>query len=63
MIHHALKKALKDFDFSEITRLRVLMENPFEDRPDVFKKYVIDENFYPQETPPEFLGRQTSCSA
>ena len=63
LIQHALEKALKDFDFSEIKRLRVLMENPFEDRPDVFKIYNIDEEFYSQETPQEFLGRQTSCSA
>ncbi|MZH05119.1 MAG: YdiU family protein [Nitrospinae bacterium] len=63
LIQHALDRAIKDFDFSEITRLRVLMENPFEDRPDVFKKYDIDEELYSQETPQEFLGRQTSCSA
>ena len=63
LIQHALDRAIKDFDFSEITRLRVLMENPFEDRPDVFKKYDINEELYSQETPQEFLGRQTSCSA
>ena len=30
---------------------------------EVFKKYNIDEEFYSQETPQEFLGHQTSCSA
>ena len=37
LIQQAPEKALKSFDFSEIKRLRVLMGNPFKDRPDVFK--------------------------
>jgi hypothetical protein len=38
-------------------------ENPFEDRPELFKKYNIEANYYSQDTPQEFLGHQTSCSA
>jgi len=63
LVQHALEKALKDSDFSEVKRLRVLMENPFEDRPELFQKYNIDSDLYSQATPQEFLGRQTSCSA
>lgn len=63
LVQRALEMALKESDFSEITRLRILMENPFEDRPELFEKYGIDSEFYSQETPREFLGRQTSCSA
>ncbi len=63
LVQRALEKALKEADFSEVTRLRVLLENPFEDRPELFEKYNIDADFYSQDTPQEFLGRQTSCSA
>jgi serine/tyrosine/threonine adenylyltransferase len=63
LVQRALEKALKEADFSEVTRLRILLENPFEDRPELFKKYNIDADFYSQDTPQEFLGRQTSCSA
>ena len=38
LVQRALDKALKESDFSEIKRLRVLMENPFEYRPKIFNK-------------------------
>jgi serine/tyrosine/threonine adenylyltransferase len=63
LVQQALEKALKEADFSEVTRLRVLLENPFEDRPVLFKKYNIEADIYSQDTPQEFLGHQTSCSA
>ena len=63
LVQRALDKALKESDFSEIRRLRVLLENPFEDRPEIFNKYNIDPEFYSQDTPNEFLGNQLSCSA
>ena len=63
LVQRALEMALKESDFSEVTRLRILLENPFKDRPEIFKKYNIDADFYSQDTPQEFLGRQTSCSA
>ena len=63
LVQRALEMALKESDFSELTRLRILLENPFKDRPEIFKKYNIDADFYSQDTPQEFLGRQTSCSA
>ncbi len=63
LLQTALDKALKESNFSEITRLRVLMENPFKDRPEVFEKYNIDPEYYAQETPETYLCRQTSCSA
>jgi len=63
LIQRALDKALKESDFSEIRRLRVLLENPFKDRPEIFNKDNIDPAFYSQDTPNEFLGNQLSCSA
>ena len=63
LVKRALDKALKESDFSEIKRLRILLENPFEDRPEIFNKYNIDPEFYSQDTPNEFLGNQLSCSA
>lgn len=63
LVQRALEMALKESDFSEVIRLRILLENPFKDRPEIFKKYNIDADFYSQDTPQEFLGRQTSCSA
>ncbi len=63
LVQRALERALKEADFSEVTRLRILLENPFEDRPELFKKYNIDADYYSQDTPQEFIGRQTSCSA
>jgi uncharacterized protein YdiU (UPF0061 family) len=53
---------LLEEDFSELTRLRVLLKKPFEDRPELLKKYNIKADFYSQDTPQEFLGRQSSCS-
>ncbi|MED5352853.1 MAG: YdiU family protein [Nitrospinota bacterium] len=63
LVKRALDKALKESDYSEIKRLRILLENPFEDRPKIFKKYNINPEFYSQDTPNEFLGNQLSCSA
>ena len=63
LVQRALEKALKESDFSEVKRLRILMESPFEDRPELFQKYDIDADLYSQDTPQGFLSRQTSCSA
>ena len=57
----ALDKALKESDFSEIKRLRILLENPFQDKPDFFEKHEIEH--YALETPETFICQQTSCSA
>jgi serine/tyrosine/threonine adenylyltransferase len=63
LIQFALDKALKESDFSEIKRLRLIMENPFKDQPEIFEKYGIDAEHYAQDTPDNFLCQQTSCSA
>ena len=63
LVETALDKALKESDFSEIERLRVLLENPFQDQPEVFNKYGINAEHYAQDTPDAFLCQQTSCSA
>jgi serine/tyrosine/threonine adenylyltransferase len=63
LIQSALDKALKESDFSEIKRLRIIMENPFKDQPDNFEEYGIDSEYYAQDTPDAFLCQQTSCSA
>lgn len=63
LLQTAMDKALKESDFSEIARLRILLEDPFQDRPEVFEKYGIDSEHYAQDTPETFLCQQTSCSA
>ena len=63
LLQRAIDKAVKEADFSEIERLRVLLENPFRDRPELFKKYNIDPDFYASDTPDSLLGMQLSCSA
>jgi len=61
LIQAAQDKALKQADFSEIARLRILLENPFQDQPKFFEPHEIE--YYAQDTPETFLGQQTSCSA
>ena len=63
LIQSALDKALKESDFYEIKRLRIILENPFEEQPEFFEKYGIDSEYYAQDTPDTFLCQQTSCSA
>lgn len=63
LLQRAIDKAVKEADFSEIERLRVLLQDPFRDRPDIFKKYNIDPEFYASDTPDSMLGMQLSCSA
>ncbi|GJL79743.1 MAG: UPF0061 protein [Nitrospinaceae bacterium] len=63
LLQRAIDKALKESDFSEIQRLRVLLEDPFNDRPEIFKQYGIDPEFYASDTPDSQLGMQLSCSA
>ena len=63
LLQRAIDKALKESDFSEIQRLRVLLEDPFKDRPEIFKQYDIDPEFYAADTPDSQLGIQLSCSA
>jgi serine/tyrosine/threonine adenylyltransferase len=63
LVQSALDKALKESDFSEIKRLRIILENPFQEQPEVFEKYGIDSEYYAQDTPESFLCQQTSCSA
>ena len=63
LLQRAIDKAVKEADFSEIERLRVLLQDPFRDRPDIFKKYNIDPDFYASDTPDSLLGMKLSCSA
>jgi protein adenylyltransferase len=63
LLQRAIDKALKESDFSEIQRLRILLEDPFNDRPEIFEQYDIDPEFYSADTPDTQLGMQLSCSA
>ncbi|MBT3921958.1 MAG: YdiU family protein [Nitrospina sp.] len=63
LIQSALDKALKESDFSEIKRLRIILENPYQTQPEIFEKFRIDAEYYSQDTPESFLSQQTSCSA
>ena len=61
LVQTALDKALKESDFSEISRLRILLENPFQDQPEIFEENELEH--YAQDTPETSICRQTSCSA
>ena len=63
LIKSAIDKALKESDFSEIKRVRIILENPYQTQPEIFEKYGIDAEHYAQDTPEPFLSQQTSCSA
>ena len=61
LVQTALDKALMESDFSEISRLRILLENPFQDQPEIFEENELEH--YAQDTPETSICRQTSCSA
>ena len=63
LLQRATEKALKESDFSEVERLRILLEDPFSDRPEVFARYGIDADTYAAETPDNWVEMQLSCSA
>ena len=63
LLQRAIDLAVKEADFSEIERMRVLLQDPFRDRPELFEKYGIDPEFYASDTPDSMLGMQLSCSA
>jgi len=63
LLQDATDKALKESDFSEVERLRILLEDPYKDRPELFSKYGIESEHYAAETPPPSIEMQLSCSA
>ena len=63
LLQDATDKALKESDFSEVERLRMLLENPYKDRPEMFTQYGIDAEYYAAETPAPSIEMQLSCSA
>jgi len=63
LAQRAIDRALKDSDFAEIERLRVVLRHPFENQPDLFKQWNIDPEEYATDTPEPYLGMQVSCSA
>jgi uncharacterized protein YdiU (UPF0061 family) len=63
LLQNATDKAMKESDFSEVERLRILLEDPYKDRPELFSKYGIESEHYAAETPPPSIEMQLSCSA
>lgn len=63
LMAEAIDKALKESDFSEIERLRVLLRDPFRDRPEQFETLGIDANRYASDTPDSLREMRLSCSA
>ncbi len=63
LAQRAIEKALSEADFSEIEKLRILLEDPFSDRPELFARHNIDPDYYASDTPQSFVGMQVSCSA
>jgi uncharacterized protein YdiU (UPF0061 family) len=63
LLKNATDKAMKEADFSEVERLRILLEDPYSDRPELFAQYGIDPEHYAAETPKSSIEMQLSCSA
>ena len=63
MLQSDIDKALKESDFSELNQLRIVFQDPFKDRPEIFSKYGIDPEIYASETPESFVEMQLGCSA
>jgi serine/tyrosine/threonine adenylyltransferase len=63
LAQRAIESALKDSDYSEIDRIIFLAQNPFVDDDILLKEKQIDPEFYFADSPTQFSGSQTSCSA
>jgi serine/tyrosine/threonine adenylyltransferase len=63
LLQTATDKALKESDFSEVKRLRILLEDPYKDRPELFSQHGIEPEYYAAETPPSSIEMRLSCSA
>lgn len=63
LLQNAIDRVMKESDFSEVARLRVLLQDPFNDRPEVFERYGIDPEFYAAAPPEAMVEMQMSCSA
>lgn len=62
-MQHAIDRALQEGDFSEIARLRILVSDPYTDRPEIFDQHGINPEHYASETPEPLVEMQLSCSA
>ncbi len=63
LLQNAIDKAVKQQDFTEIKRLRILLKDPFRDRPEEFERHGIDPAPYAKETPEPYVHMRMSCSA
>lgn len=63
LLERAIDKAMKQADFSEVERLRILLQDPYNDRPEIFSRYGIDPELYAAETPESHVEMRLSCSA
>jgi len=63
LLERAIDQAMKQSDYSEVERLRILLQDPYNDRPEIFKRYGIDPELYASETPESHVEMRLSCSA
>ncbi len=63
LLERAIDQAMKQSDYSEVERLRILLQDPYNDRPEIFKRYRIDPELYAAETPESHVEMRLSCSA
>jgi uncharacterized protein YdiU (UPF0061 family) len=63
LAQRAIDAALKDSDYSEIDKIIFLTQNPFVDNDILLKEKQIDPELYFADSPTQFAGSQTSCSA
>ncbi|MDH3256896.1 MAG: hypothetical protein OEM27_04710 [Nitrospinota bacterium] len=62
-MERAIDKALKQADYPEVKRLRILLQDPYNDRPESFRQYGIDPELYATATPESHIVMRLSCSA
>lgn len=63
LIEHAISKALKESDYSEIDRLFAFAQSPYDELPGSLANEDFDPKYYFADTPPNLVGWRLSCSA
>jgi serine/tyrosine/threonine adenylyltransferase len=63
LLEHAISKAMKESDHTEINRLFAFAQSPFDERPECLAKEDFDPQFYYADTPQKFIDWRLSCSA
>ncbi len=63
LLEHAISKALKESDYTEIDRLFAFAQSPFDELPKCLVGENLDSQFYYADTPQNLIESRLSCSA